>query len=194
MKITELVLATANEHKAREIKQVLMGINILPRPSELGEIDEIGDSLEENALLKADAVKDYTKKAALADDTGLEIDALGGKPGVHSARFAHCLASDAENVAHVLKLMENQSNRQAKFVTVIALSIPDGDHIIAKGEVRGEIAFEETGSNGFGYDSIFIPIEGDGRTFGEMSSDEKNSISHRGRALRAFFDQLKDFD
>ncbi|NNN22019.1 MAG: RdgB/HAM1 family non-canonical purine NTP pyrophosphatase [Acidimicrobiales bacterium] len=191
--MTEVVLATANEHKAREIREVLRGIEILPRPSELGEIEEIGDSLTENALLKADAVKEFTSKVALADDTGLEIDALEGKPGVHSARFAHPLASDAENVAFVLKQMENHSNRQAKFITVIALSHPNGDHLIAKCEVRGEIAHKQIGSNGFGYDSIFIPLEGDGRTFGEMSSEEKNSISHRGRALRSFFDQLKDF-
>jgi len=186
-----VVCATANPHKVAEIAEICKDtVEILPRPTTLGDIDETGDTLEENACIKARAVAAHSGHVALADDTGLEIDALQGEPGVRSARFAGDDADDAANRALVLARLEGVVQREACFRTVIAIATVDGNCHIVEGQCCGTIASEERGTHGFGYDSIFIPNDGDGRTFAEMTSEEKNKISHRARALLA----LRDVD
>ena len=130
-----------------------------------------------------------TDSPAIADDTGLFVDALGGCPGVRSARFAGVDATDARNRAKLLRELSGEPNRRAEFRTVIVVCWPDGREIVAEGSIFGTIAPAERGERGFGYDTLFIP-DGDGRTFAEMSPDEKNLLSHRGRALRALVDAL----
>jgi XTP/dITP diphosphohydrolase len=195
VEIDKVVLATANEDKAREIVAILTGtfgesIALLPRPPEVPEVDETGGTLEENAMLKAAALAAATGLPALADDTGLEVDALGGAPGVHSSRYSGEHATYAANVAKLLREMAGVADRQARFRTVAALVVPGGEPLLAEGAVEGEIAGEARGAGGFGYDPVFVPDEGDGRTFAEMSSDEKHAFSHRGRAFRALAARL----
>jgi XTP/dITP diphosphohydrolase len=186
----QVICATANPHKVAEIAALCEGVvEILPRPSTLGEIDETGDTLEENACVKARAVALHTGHSALADDTGLIIDALGGAPGVRSARFAGEHADDAANRILVLKQMEGVVDRRARFRTVIAIANAHGECVTVEGECAGTIATAERGSNGFGYDAIFVPDEGDGRTFAEMTPEDKNAVSHRSRALAALRDE-----
>lgn len=180
------VLATANKDKAAEIEAVLNpSVTLLPRPAFVGEVDETGATLEDNARLKAKALLGATGIAAIADDTGLEVDALGGRPGVRSARYAGETATYADNVAKLLQELGDEPKRNARFRTVVVACWPDGHEVVVDGIAEGRIATELRGSDGFGYDCVFIPEGGDGRTFAEMSSDEKNSVSHRGRALRA---------
>ena len=192
MAIPKVVCATANAHKVAEIASILgTQVQLLPRPSTLGEIDEIGDTLEHNACLKAVTVALHVNATALADDTGLEIDALDGKPGVRSARYAGDHSDDAANRALLLQQMHGVAHRTARFRTVIAIATPDGSCTIVEGECVGIIAETELGTNGFGYDAIFIPNDGDGRTFAQMSTDEKNALSHRQHALSALLDRWK---
>lgn len=187
----KIVLATANPGKATEIAAIFgASFDIVPRPNDLADVVEDADTLEGNARLKAVAVGEATSAAALADDTGLEVDALGGEPGVHSARWAGPEGGDEPNRTKLLAELERvgatePSARSARFRTVMVLRYPDGAELIAHGVVEGHIAPEMRGDAGFGYDSLFIPSDQDGRTFAEMSADEKNAISHRGRALRA---------
>jgi XTP/dITP diphosphohydrolase len=189
--VKRVVCATANAHKVAEIEEICKNIvEILPRPITLGDIDETGNTLEENACIKARAVAVHSGHTALADDTGLEIDALQGEPGVRSARFAGKDANDAANRALVLARLQGVQQRQARFRTVIAIATVDGHCHTVEGQCSGTIASEERGTQGFGYDSIFIPDDGDGRTFAQMTPDEKNKISHRARALLA----LRDVD
>jgi XTP/dITP diphosphohydrolase len=193
----QLVCASANPDKVAEIAAMLepSGIELLPRPSEVPDVEEDAETLEGNALLKAEAVCNATGMAAVADDTGLEVESLGGAPGVRSARFA---GEDATYVDNVMKLLEALSDlpepdqRVARFHTVAMVRFPDGREVLAEGAVDGSIAPAPRGENGFGYDPIFEPVEGDGRTFAEMSADEKHAISHRGRAFRALAQQLRD--
>ena len=181
------VLASHNQAKLREMRRILgeLGIRVLSQ-QEAGvdvEPEETGTTFEENAVIKAVAVMEASGRPALADDSGLAVDALGGAPGVYSARYGggHD-RSDAERNALLLKNMEHEEQRGAKFVSVIAVAYPDGRVLTARGEVQGEIAREERGENGFGYDPLFrLP---DGRHMAELSSEEKNAISHRGNALR----------
>ncbi len=186
-----VVLATANPGKAVEIAQVLGDdIVLVARPDHIPDVVEDAETLEGNARLKAAAIADATGEAALADDTGLEVDALDGAPGVHSARYAGPDGEAAPNRRKLLDELERRGandpgQRRARFRTVILLRRPDGSEVVAEGVVEGRIAAEVRGEGGFGYDSVFVPDDGDGRTFAEMSSDEKNLISHRGRALRA---------
>ncbi|MCU0270697.1 MAG: RdgB/HAM1 family non-canonical purine NTP pyrophosphatase [Acidimicrobiales bacterium] len=186
-----IVLASANPHKAAEIAAILGASFVLePRPVDLPVPDEDGDTLVANARLKARAVVAATDAAGLADDTGLEVDALGGAPGVHSARYAGDDADDARNVARLLAELERVGarapvQRRARFRTVALLRRPDGTEVIAEGTVEGVIASHARGAGGFGYDPVFVPAEGDGRTFAEMTAEEKHAISHRGRAFRA---------
>ena len=180
-----LVLASANSDKAAEIAAVLDGFELVPRPPEVGEIDETGDTLEENALLKARAIREATGEAAVADDTGLEVDALDGAPGVYSSRYAGPDASYADNVAALLAALGDRADRTARFRTVAVACFPDGREVIADGAVEGTIATEARGDAGFGYDPVFVPDGLDGRTFAEMAAAEKNAVSHRGRAFRA---------
>jgi XTP/dITP diphosphohydrolase len=179
------VLASANPDKAREIAAILDGFELLPRPSDVPDVVEDGDTLEDNARLKAVALVEATGEAAVADDTGLEVDALGGAPGVHTARYAGEHATYADNVAKLLTSMDGVADRRARFRTVALARFPDGRELVASGEVTGTITTERRGDEGFGYDPVFAPDEGDGRTFAEMPPTEKHALSHRGRAFRA---------
>jgi XTP/dITP diphosphohydrolase len=188
-----LVLATANPDKARELAALLEGFDVVPRPADLSEVEETEETLEGNARLKAVAVMEATGEPAVADDTGLEVDALGGRPGVHAARYAGPDATYADNVAKLLDELAGVpvDARTARFRTVAVARFPDGREIVAEGWVRGTIALAPAGAGGFGYDAIFVPAGGDGRTFAEMTQAEKASVSHRGRALRALAAQLR---
>jgi len=188
-----LVLASANPDKVTEIAAILGdGVDLRPRPADLADVVEDADTLEGNARLKAVAVCQAAGAGAVADDTGLEIDALGGAPGVHTARFAGEGATYADNVAKVLGDLEGvpEGERGARFRTVALVRFPDGAEVIAEGVVEGTISTEARGDRGFGYDPVFIPADGDGRTFAEMSAEEKHAVSHRGRAFRALADAL----
>jgi XTP/dITP diphosphohydrolase len=191
------VLATANPDKAAEIVAVLRDAGapaeLTPRPPDVAEVEETGATLEENARLKAAALCAATGLPAIADDTGLEVDALGGAPGVYSARFAGPDATYADNVARLLERLAGVEprNRTARFSTVAVAHWPDGREVAAIGEVDGTIAEAPRGSQGFGYDPVFVPAEGDGRTFAEMAAAEKHALSHRGRAFRTLADGLR---
>ncbi len=189
------VLATANPHKALEMRQVLepLGIILLDRPDHVAEVEESEVTLEGNALLKARALAHATKTAAIADDTGLFVDALAGRPGVFSARYAGEGATYADNVAKLLDELSGTeaSARTASFRTVIAVAFPDGEEFWVDGELTGRIHEVPRGLHGFGYDPVFVPDESDGRTLAELNPDEKNELSHRGRALRAIASRLQ---
>ena len=183
----KVVLATANPDKARELAALLDGFDVVPRPVDLPDVVEDADTLEGNARLKAVAVARATGELAVADDTGLEVDALGGRPGVHAARYAGPDATYADNVAKLLAELAGvpAERRTARFRTVALARFPDGREIVAEGWVEGTIADAPTGEDGFGYDPVFVPAGGDGRTFAQMTGDDKAAVSHRGRALRA---------
>ena len=181
-----VVCASANPHKVAEIMELMDGVVQLdPRPAELPDVEEDGDTLVANARLKAIAVNEATGLPALADDTGLEVFALGGAPGVRTARFAGEPPSDERNRAKMLQELDGVADRSARFRTVALLRFPDGREIVAEGVCDGSIAEAERGERGFGYDPLFIASAGDGRTFAEMSMAEKHHLSHRGRAFRA---------
>jgi len=185
-------LATANPDKARELAGLLEGFDVVLRPADLPDVVEDADTLEGNARLKAIAVAGATGELAVADDTGLEVDALGGRPGVHAARYAGPGATYADNVAKLLAELAGvpAQGRTARFRTVALARFPDGREIVAEGWVEGTIAEAPAGDDGFGYDPVFVPTGGDGRTFAQMTRDEKAAVSHRGRALRALAAQL----
>lgn len=188
-----LVLATANPDKAAEIIAIFSAagqVELVDRPSGVGDVEETGDTLLENARLKALALCEASGAPAVADDTGLLVDALDGAPGVWSARYAGDEASYEDNVEKLVAELGASSNRRARFETVAYVAFPDGSELFATGVVEGTIALEARGTAGFGYDPVFIPDEGDGRTFAEMSADEKHAVSHRGRAFRALRDRL----
>ncbi|CAB4367379.1 MAG: RdgB/HAM1 family non-canonical purine NTP pyrophosphatase [Actinobacteria bacterium] len=179
-----IVCASANPHKVEELARLLPSwVDLAPRPSDIGDIDEDAPTLEGNAIIKAVEIANHASEWAIADDTGLEVDALNGAPGVRSARFAGEDATDAENRALLLEKLSSTSNRSARFRTVVALVSSKGDIHFVSGECAGTIAESERGDGGFGYDSLFIPNDGDGRTFAEMTGTEKDAVSHRGRAL-----------
>jgi XTP/dITP diphosphohydrolase len=188
------VLATANAHKAEEIRQVLepYGIELIPRPTEVGDVDETEETLEGNALIKARAFTDATGLPAIADDTGLFIDALDGHPGVYSARYAGEHATFAENVAKALGELEDveDGQRGARFRSVIAVTYPDGTSWWVEGMLEGSILRAPLGDGGFGYDVIFAPLNLGGTTLAQLTPDEKSAISHRGQALRAFAEKI----
>jgi XTP/dITP diphosphohydrolase len=185
-----LVAATANPHKLSEIRAILGdSIELLPRPPEVPEVVEDAPDLIGNARLKAEAISRATGAASIADDTGLEVDALGGAPGVRSARYAGEAATDAENVAALLAALGGAADRRARFRTV-AMVIGPGLEVVAEGTCDGRIATEPRGAGGFGYDPVFVPDVGDGRTFAEMSPAEKHAISHRGRAFESLAAKL----
>jgi XTP/dITP diphosphohydrolase len=196
--VTErFVLATANPDKAREIAAVLadagLDIELLPRPADVPDVDETGRTFEANARLKAQALCRATGLPAISDDTGLEVDALDGAPGVWSARFAGDDATYEDNVALLLDRMARTpaSERGARFATVAVACWPDGHEVAAFGDVTGSITHRPRGGAGFGYDPVFVPDDGDGRTFAEMSATEKHRLSHRGRAFRTLADGLR---
>lgn len=189
--LRRLVLATANAHKVAEIRAILAqagsDVELLPRPDDVAEVVEDAETLEGNARLKAAALGEATGLAALADDSGLEVDALGGAPGVHSARYAGDAHDPAANVAKVLAALAGvgRADRTARFRCVVLVRRPDGREISAEGVVEGVIAEAAQGGGGFGYDPIFRPAGGGGRTFAQMAAEEKDALSHRGRAVRA---------
>ena len=166
-------------------------IDLQPRPADLADVVEDADTLVDNARLKAVAVCNATGLPALADDTGLEVDALNGAPGVRTARFAGEQATDADNRAKMLRELESKT-RSCRFRTVALLRFPDGREVIAEGVCEGSIAEAEIGERGFGYDPLFIARDGDGRTFAQMTVDEKHELSHRGKAFRALSQLLKN--
>ncbi len=180
----KLVIASANPEKVAEIRDILRGFELVARPSTIPEVDETGTTLEENARLKAAAILEGSGEAAVADDTGLEVSALGGAPGVHSARYAGEGATYADNVRKLLSEMDGVEDRRARFRTVALALLPDGRELSAQGVVDGSIALEPRGSNGFGYDPVFVPDGEQGLTYAEMGAGEKNLVSHRGRAFR----------
>jgi XTP/dITP diphosphohydrolase len=196
--VTRLVLATANPDKAREIREVVeaagLTLDLVPRPADVPDIDETADTLVGNARLKAEALRDATGLPALGDDTGLEVDALGGAPGVRTARFAGEHATYADNVAKLLADVAavHRASRTARFRTVVVVAWPDGTETVADGTVEGVITDEPRGDGGFGYDPVFAPAGGKGRTFAELSPEQKHAISHRGRALRALTARLRE--
>ena len=186
-----IVCASANPHKVEELARMLPSwVDLVARPSDIGDIDEDAPTLEGNAIIKAVEIANHASEWAIADDTGLEVEALNGAPGVRSARFAGEHATDAENRALLLAKLDGVTNRSARFRTVVALVSSKGDIHFVGGECAGTIAELESGAGGFGYDSLFIPADGDGRTFAEMTGPEKDAVSHRGRALAQIPDLL----
>ncbi len=192
--MTRFVLATANPDKAREIHDILgPAVTLLPRPASVPEVAETGATLLDNARLKARALVAATGDAAIADDTGLEVDSLDGAPGVYSSRYAGEGASYADNVTKLVEALSAAgAPRRARFRTVAVAAWPDGREEVAEGVVEGTIASGARGHGGFGYDPVFVPDEGDGRTFAEMAAAEKHRISHRGRAFRVLAHRLAD--
>jgi len=186
-----LVCASANPGKVAEIQAILGDVvELLPRPPEVPDVVEDADTLEGNARLKAAAIAAATGRAAVSDDTGLEVSALGGAPGVRTGRFAGEQASDADNRAKLLSSLDGREDRRARFRTVAMVVWPDGAELAAEGVCDGSIAAAERGDRGFGYDALFVPDDGDGRTFAEMTEDDKHALSHRGRAFRALLVEL----
>lgn len=187
----ELVCATANPGKVAEIAGLLpSGWTLLPRPVSVGDVVEDAGTLVGNARLKARAILEATGKPAVADDTGLEVAALDGAPGVDTAIYAGEGCTDADNRRKLLGALSGVSDRSARFVTVVLVAWPDGSETIVEGVCSGRIAEAERGDRGFGFDPLFAPDHGDGRTFAEMTAEEKNAVSHRGRAFRALAAEL----
>ncbi|MCB0986361.1 MAG: RdgB/HAM1 family non-canonical purine NTP pyrophosphatase [Acidimicrobiales bacterium] len=191
----EVVLASANPKKAAEIVAIVGDtIRLVPRPDTVPEVVEDADTFLGNARLKARALVAATGLAALADDSGLEVDALAGAPGVRSARYAGEDATDEQNVERLLAELAGNPDagaRRARFRCVLVLARPDGTELVVDGTAEGSIALAPRGANGFGYDPVFVPDDGDGSTFAEMDPQAKHDISHRGRALRALAVELE---
>ena len=191
----KLILASNNANKLKEFRSLVADLDIeLISQQEAGcdfEVEETGMTFEENAWLKASAVTAATGIAAVADDSGLCVDALGGEPGIYSARYGlgHA-ASDQERYRYLLQKMEGVEDRSARFVCCICCTFPDGSVIRSRGECEGEILFAPKGQNGFGYDPVFHPLCLD-KGMAELTPEEKNAISHRGKALRAFLEELR---
>jgi XTP/dITP diphosphohydrolase len=189
----ELGCATSNPGKVAEIAGMLPeGWVLLPRPEAVGSIIEDAGTLVGNARLKARAILAATGRAAVADDTGLEVAALGGAPGVDTAVYAGEGCTDAENRSKLLGALAGVDNRGARFVTVVVVAWPDGSETVVRGVCDGRIADAERGERGFGFDPLFVPDDGDGRTFAEITAEEKNAVSHRGRAFRELAAALRD--
>lgn len=188
----DIVFATNNAHKLRELREITAGVLNVLSLADINcheDIAETAETIEGNAIIKANYIKEHYGYDCFADDTGLEVDALGGEPGVRSARYAGEDCISENNIDLLLHRLEGQSQRSARFRTAIALRIGN-DVTLFEGIVNGNILTERHGTGGFGYDSIFAPVEADGRSFAEMSADEKNAISHRGRATAALIKYL----
>ncbi|MDR5658628.1 XTP/dITP diphosphatase [Serpentinicella sp. ANB-PHB4] len=196
MKDNTVVIATNNKHKLEEIKTILQGYPYdVKSLADMGldglEIIEDGKTFEENAEIKAKVVMDQTGCIAIADDSGIEVDAIDKAPGIYSARFAGENATDQENNEKLLKLLQNTSieKRTARFVSCIAMLFPNGERILTRGECEGKVGFEPVGQGGFGYDPLFIVPELQ-LTFAQIDAETKNKISHRGKALDKLKQQL----
>jgi XTP/dITP diphosphohydrolase len=192
----KIIAATKNKGKIKEISNILgkLGFEVESQQDAGYDVDilETGDTFEKNALIKARAIAMLCDNPVLADDSGLCIDALDGRPGVYSARYAGENATDEEKMSKVLTELDGVKDRTARFVTSVAFIFPNGKEITASGEVEGHITTEPDGENGFGYDPIFYSDELK-KTFAQATDDEKNSVSHRGRALAALAEKLKNF-
>lgn len=189
------VCASANPDKVAEIASLLNGlVHLLPRPAGLADVVEDAPTLQGNARLKATAVCAAAGLPAISDDTGLFVDALDGAPGVHTARFAGDGCSYADNRSKMLECLRGvpHAERTARFVTVAMVVWPDGRELAVEGVCEGMISLAEMGERGFGYDSVFVPADGDGRTFSQMTEIGKNSMSHRGRAFRLLLSALAE--
>jgi XTP/dITP diphosphohydrolase len=191
--VLQLVCASANPDKVAEIGQLLGGVvDLQPRPAGLGEVVEDADTLVGNARLKATAVMEATGLPAVADDTGLFVDALDGAPGIYAARYAGDDCTYADNRRKLLAELEGVANRRAAFRTVAIVVWPDRSELAVEGVCPGVITGGSRGADGFGYDAVFEPEEGGGGTFAEMSAETKNAISHRGRAFEALLSALAE--
>ncbi len=181
-----ILFATGNPHKVEEVAEIL---DVAWRvDAQDPDVEETGTTFEENSLIKARALVEARGVVAIADDSGIEIDALDGRPGIHSARWTE----ESDWIPRVLRELDGVegAGRSGRYVAAAAVVWPDGREHVVRGTVEGRIADGPRGTNGFGYDPIFVPDEGDGRTFGEFTADEKHAMSHRGRAFRALRDLL----
>ena len=199
--MTQVVLATRNQGKIKELQALLAGYAVevlgLDRFPQVGEIEETGATFEENARIKAEAVSRATGLIALADDSGIEVDALAGEPGVHSARYSGENATDASNNEKLLRALDGlpQARRTCRFVSVVVAHAPhseDGRELVAQGAWEGVVGLAPKGQGGFGYDPLFIDAEL-GRTAAELTREEKNARSHRGKALRTLLESWSAF-
>lgn len=191
------VIASNNKKKLTELKTILSGFGAqVVSQSEAGldfEAEETGTTFEENALIKARTACKALKEPSIADDSGLVVDALGGQPGVYSARYGGISCStDEDRVSLLLENMQGKANRAARFVSCIACVFPNGDILTARGECEGMITLKPRGEGGFGYDPVF-ELPGRGMTMAELSAEEKNAVSHRGAALRHFEEKLRKY-
>lgn len=189
----KLVFATQNQNKLQEISAIIPKEFEILSLKDIGcneEIPETAPTIEQNAILKVEYVKQHYKTDCFADDTGLEVDSLNGEPGVLSARYAGEEKNNEANIDKLLEKLKNQVSRKAQFKTVIALNLNDHEFLF-QGICKGEITQERRGTNGFGYDAVFLP-EGSSKTFGEMEMDEKATYSHRAKAVQDLLDYLKD--
>ena len=192
----KFVLATQNQKKLREMSDILSGFGVeVVSPKSLGidlEVEETGTSFAENAMLKAKAICEAANLPAIADDSGLCVDALAGAPGVYSARYGGEGLDDVGRYRLLLENLRGQTTRTAHFACAIACAFPNGDTLTAEGKVEGTIAFAPMGEGGFGYDPIFFypPLR---KTFGQLTAEEKHGISHRGKALEVFVKDLATY-
>ena len=181
-----ILFATGNPHKVEEVAEILGAAWRVEAQDP--DVEETGTTFEENSLIKARALVERRGVVAIADDSGIEIDALDGRPGIHSARWTE----ESDWIPRVLRELDGveDAGRSGRYVAAAAVVWPDGREHVVRGTVEGRIADGPRGDNGFGYDPIFVPDEGDGRTFGEFTADEKHAMSHRGRAFRSLRDTL----
>lgn len=184
------VIATQNQHKVTEFQRILEPLGIEATTASLSDVEETGTTFMENARLKAKAAMEETGLPAVADDSGLEVDALNGEPGVFTARYAGPGATDLDKMNKVLRKLGDCQNRGARFVSAICLMYPDGRTVEALGACEGTIGFAPLGENGFGYDPIFVTA--DGRTMAQLTGAEKDALSHRGNALRILAKKLQE--
>jgi XTP/dITP diphosphohydrolase len=188
-----LVVATRNDHKLRELAQILTGVELLPLPPDVELPPETGSTFAANAMVKARTAHDATGLPAIADDSGIEARALGGRPGVRSARYAGENATDTENLALLIRELREHDDRSVAYVCALAYVGADGAKHMFEGRCEGELARDPRGENGFGYDPAFVPRDlepPDDRTMAELTDDEKHAISHRGRAARELAEHL----
>jgi XTP/dITP diphosphohydrolase len=187
-----MVLATRNAHKLRELSQLMAPHELEPLPEDVELPPETGTTFASNALAKARAAAGATERTALADDSGIAAAALGGAPGVFSARYAGEGASDEENLAKLLREVPPEGDTRVAYVCALACVEPGGEEHLVEGRCEGELTHEPRGSGGFGYDPAFVPVElDDGRTMAQLSPEEKDAVSHRGRAARAMLERLR---
>ncbi len=188
----KFVIATHNQHKLQELQRILAPLGIEAITADLSEVEETGTTFAENAFLKAQSACRETGLPAVADDSGLEVEVLDGRPGVYSARYAGENATDAQRMEKLLGELEGvpAEKRGARFVSAVCCVFPDGERIQAEGECPGAIAFAPAGEDGFGYDPVFLCGE---KTFAQMTAAEKDAVSHRGKALEKFSQALEAF-